>query len=50
MLAGFRLDIPLMFAALTLIAALGIATFLVMSALTQLALGHWHESAITQNA
>jgi NitT/TauT family transport system permease protein len=50
LLAGFRLDIPMMFAALTLIAVLGIAMFLVMSALTQLALGHWHESAIKQNA
>ena len=44
--AGFQLDIPLMFAALTLIAALGIAMFISMTALTQLALGHWHESAL----
>jgi NitT/TauT family transport system permease protein len=47
--SGFRLDIPLMFAALTLIAILGILMFLLMSALTQALLGHWHESAITEN-
>jgi NitT/TauT family transport system permease protein len=44
--AGFQLDIPLMFAALSLIAVLGIAMFLAMTALTQLMLGHWHESAL----
>jgi NitT/TauT family transport system permease protein len=49
LLAGFRLDIPMMFAALMLIAVLGIFMFLAMSALTQLALGHWHESAITEH-
>ena len=38
--------IPLMFAALSLIAVLGIAMFLAMTALTQLMLGHWHESAL----
>jgi NitT/TauT family transport system permease protein len=49
LVAGFKLDIPLMFAALVLIAVLGIFMFLAMSALTQLALGHWHESAITEH-
>jgi NitT/TauT family transport system permease protein len=44
--AGFRLDIPLMFAALLLIAVTGILLFLVMVGLTQLLLGHWHESAL----
>ncbi len=48
--SGFRLDIPLMFAALTLIALLGIFMFLLMSALTQALLGHWHESAITEHS
>jgi NitT/TauT family transport system permease protein len=47
--AGFQLDIPLMFAALALIAALGIAMFMSMTALSQLALGHWHESALREN-
>src|SRR5882757_862718 len=47
--AGFQLDIPLMFAALALIAVLGIAMFMAMTALTQLALGHWHESALKEN-
>jgi NitT/TauT family transport system permease protein len=46
--AGFQLDIPLMFAALSLIAVLGIAMFLVMTALTQVLLGHWHESAMKE--
>ena len=47
--AGFRLDIPLMFAALVLIALLGIAMFLAMTALTQALLGHWHESALRES-
>jgi len=47
--SGFRLDIPLMFAALALIAILGIIMFLLMSALTQVLLGHWHESAIAEH-
>jgi len=46
--AGFQLDIPLMFAALALIAVLGITMFLVMTGLTQLLLGHWHESALKE--
>jgi NitT/TauT family transport system permease protein len=44
--AGFRLDIPLMFAALLLIAITGILLFLVMVALSKLLLGRWHESVI----
>jgi NitT/TauT family transport system permease protein len=48
--SGFRLDIPMMFAALTLIALLGILMFLLMSALTQVLLGHWHDSAITEHS
>jgi NitT/TauT family transport system permease protein len=47
--AGFQLDIPLMFAALGLIAVLGIVMFMAMTALTQLMLGHWHESALKDN-
>jgi NitT/TauT family transport system permease protein len=47
--AGFQLDIPLMFAALALIAALGIVMFMSMTALTQLALSHWHESALRES-
>jgi NitT/TauT family transport system permease protein len=46
--SGFQLDIPLMFAALVLIACLGIAMFFVMSALTHALLGHWHESAMKE--
>jgi hypothetical protein len=35
-----------MFAALLLIAVLGIAMFLAMTALAQLMLGHWHRSTL----
>lgn len=43
--AGYRLEIPRMFAALTLISLTGIAIFFSLSALSRLALRHWHESA-----
>jgi NitT/TauT family transport system permease protein len=48
--AGFQLDIPLMFAALILIACLGIAMFGLIAGLTTLALGHWHESALREGS
>lgn len=48
MLAGFQLDIPRMFAALVLIAILGVALFLVMTTLTKFAIGSWHESMMTR--
>jgi NitT/TauT family transport system permease protein len=44
MQAGFHLDIPLIFAALALIAILGIALFTVMVTLSNHALNYWHES------
>jgi NitT/TauT family transport system permease protein len=44
--AGFQLNIPLMFAALLLIAVTGIVLFLLMVGLTKLLLGQWHESAV----
>jgi NitT/TauT family transport system permease protein len=43
--AGFRLNIPRMFAALALISATGIAIFGFFTLLSNLALGRWHESA-----
>ena len=43
--AGYRLNIPRMFAALTLISAAGIAIFAVLSTLSAYLLGRWHESA-----
>jgi NitT/TauT family transport system permease protein len=43
--AGYRLDIPRMFAALALISLTGIAIYFSLSALSGLALRHWHESA-----
>ena len=43
--AGFRLNIPRMFAALTLISLTGIAIYALFSLLSKLALGRWHDSA-----
>jgi NitT/TauT family transport system permease protein len=43
--AGYRLDIPRMFAALALISLTGITIYFSLSALSRLALRHWHESA-----
>ena len=43
--AGYRLNIPRMFAALTLISVTGIAIFAALSALTFYLLGRWHDSA-----
>ena len=44
--AGYRLQIPRMFAALTLISATGICIFFLLSLLQSWALRHWHESAV----
>jgi len=44
--AGYQLNIPRMFAALVLIAATGVALFVLMGALSRRALGGWHESAL----
>jgi NitT/TauT family transport system permease protein len=46
--AGFQLDIPLMFAALFLIAISGVALYLLMVALNNALLGHWHESSMAE--
>ncbi|MEI9982070.1 MAG: ABC transporter permease [Aliidongia sp.] len=43
--AGYRLDVPRMFAALFLISAAGIAIYLALSGVSYLTLRHWHESA-----
>jgi NitT/TauT family transport system permease protein len=48
--AGFRLNIPRMFAALLLISASGIAIYLTLSALSYGLLRHWHESAREREA
>ena len=44
--AGYRLNIPRMFAALILIAAAGVIIFAGLSFLSHMALRKWHESAI----
>jgi NitT/TauT family transport system permease protein len=46
--AGFQLDIPLMFAALFLIALSGVALYLLMVGLNNLLLGQWHESTMKE--
>jgi NitT/TauT family transport system permease protein len=46
--AGFQLDIPLMFAALLLIAMTGVVLYALMVALTKTLLGHWHESEMAE--
>lgn len=43
--AGFRLNIPRMFAALTLISLTGIAIYAFFSVLSRAFLGRWHDSA-----
>ena len=43
--AGYRLNIPRMFAALALISATGIAIYALFAALSRALLGRWHESA-----
>jgi NitT/TauT family transport system permease protein len=48
--AGYRLDIPRMFAALVLISLTGIAIFLTFSALSHVLLRHWHESAVKRES
>jgi len=44
--AGYRLEIPRMFAALFLLSLTGIAIFVVLSWVSRLLLRHWHESAL----
>ena len=46
--AGYRLDIPRMFAALALISLAGIAIYAALAGLSHLALRHWHESALAR--
>lgn len=47
--AGYRLNIPRMFAALLLIAATGVVIFAGLSLLSHLLLRKWHESAIKRD-
>ncbi len=44
--AGYRLNIPRMFAALLLIAVLGVAIFAILSLVSHLLLRRWHDSAV----
>ena len=47
--AGYRLEIPRMFAALVLISATGILIFAALSLLSRWMLRHWHESALGEH-
>ncbi|KMW69900.1 ABC transporter permease, partial [Limnoraphis robusta] len=46
LIASYNLEIPRMFAALVIISVLGIVIFLLLSTLSNLLLGKWHESSI----
>ena len=46
--AGYRLQIPKMFAALVLLALTGVAIFGLLSLFSHLCLRHWHESALAR--
>ncbi|RMH46687.1 MAG: ABC transporter permease [Alphaproteobacteria bacterium] len=48
--ASYRLNIPRMFAALALIALLGVAIFMALTLLSHLLLRRWHESAVRREA
>jgi NitT/TauT family transport system permease protein len=47
--AGYRLNIPRMFAALLLLAASGVAIFFVLTLLSHALLRRWHESAMSRD-
>ncbi len=47
--AGYRLEIPRMFAALVLISGAGILIFAALSLLSRFMLRHWHESALGEH-
>jgi len=48
--SGYRLNAPLMFAALLLLSSIGVVIFFALTLLSQLLLRHWHESAQQQQA
>src|SRR6516164_1679195 len=48
--AGYRLNIPRMFAALLLLSVAGIAIFYALSFVNHLALRRWHESALSRES
>jgi NitT/TauT family transport system permease protein len=48
--AGYRLNIARMFAALALVAAMGVFIFAALSVLSHLLLRNWHESAVKREA
>jgi NitT/TauT family transport system permease protein len=46
--AGYRLNIARMFAALSLVAGMGVFIFAALSLVSHLLLRKWHESAVTR--
>ncbi|NEQ81822.1 MAG: ABC transporter permease, partial [Moorea sp. SIO2I5] len=49
LIAGYNLEIPRMFAALFMISSLGILIFVLLTTLSNLVLGQWHESSLTRD-
>ena len=48
LMAGIQLNVPRLFAALLLIAAAGVALFVVVDAVSRIALAQWHESELDE--
>ena len=48
--AGYRLNIPRMFAALVLLSVTGVVIYFLLNLLSQLLLRRWHDSAVQQEA
>ncbi len=46
LMAGIQLNVPRLFAALLLIAAAGVALFVIVDAISRIALAQWHESEL----
>ncbi|AOW98456.1 ABC transporter ATP-binding protein [Moorena producens PAL-8-15-08-1] len=49
LIAGYNLEIPRMFAALFMISSLGILIFVLLTTLSNLVLGQWHESSLRRD-
>ncbi|MEL6222516.1 MAG: ABC transporter permease [Cyanobacteria bacterium J06627_8] len=50
LLSGYNLQIPRMFAALFMITILGVLIFVTLTLASDMALRHWHESAVKQDS
>ncbi|MEL6320951.1 MAG: ABC transporter permease subunit, partial [Cyanobacteria bacterium J06626_14] len=50
LLSGYNLQIPRMFAALFMITILGVLIFVTLTLASDMALRHWHESAVKRDS